>query len=249
MIVLRSALFMLYFYALSAAMTILWLPALALPRAVTVKGAEWWVRLSLAGARVICGLRWELRGREHLPAGPALIASKHMSMWETMAAFLVFKDPAIILKRELLFVPLYGWYALKLDMIVVDRSAAASALRKMTAKAKALFAAGRPIVIFPEGTRKLPGEAPDYKPGVAALYRALETPCTPVALNSGVYWQARGFLRRPGTIVMEILPPIPAGLPRDAFMRELETRIESASARLIGRSPSEAAAPAPAPAA
>lgn len=232
MTLLRSLAYMVWFWVVSAAMTIAWLPSLLGPRRRIVTGVEIWVRLLLWGARGICGLRHEVRGREHLPEGPAIFAGKHLSMWETMAVFLVLKDPAIILKRELLWVPLYGWYALKLRMISIDRAAAASALRAMVAQAKARIAEGRPIVIFPEGTRVAPGTRGDYKPGVAALYRQLDVPCVPFAHNSGVYWARKGPIRRPGTIVLEFLPPIPPGLSREAFMRTLETQIETAALRL-----------------
>jgi 1-acyl-sn-glycerol-3-phosphate acyltransferase len=136
-----------------------------------------------------------------------------------------------VLKRELLRIPFYGWFLWKATAIPIDRTAGASAMRKMGQAAKAVLADGRPILIFPEGTRKKPGDAPDYKPGVAGLYGMLDVPCVPVALNSGAYWT--GFTKRPGTIVLEFLPPIPPGLKRAAFMAMLETRIETATAALL----------------
>jgi len=233
MTLIRSLLYMLWFWAVSAAMTIACLPLLLGPRRWIVPAAELWVRMLFWGARVICGLSWEVRGREHIPAGPALLAGKHLSMWDTMAVFLVVKDPAIILKRELLWVPLYGGYAMKLRMISIDRSAAATALRAMVVQAKARIAEGRSIVIFPEGTRVAPGTRGDYKPGVAALYRQLDVPCVPFAHNSGVYWARKGPIRRPGTIVLEFLPPIAPGMKREAFMARLEADIETAAQRLL----------------
>jgi 1-acyl-sn-glycerol-3-phosphate acyltransferase len=230
---IRLVLFHIYFWGWSTLINLVWLPALALPRVHVGRGMEIWASVSFWGVKHIAGLDYEVRGRENLPAGPAIFAVKHMSMWETIAQHILLRDPATVMKRELLRVPVYGWYAQKCEMIVIDREGHASALRNMIKSARARIAAGRPIVIFPEGTRKLPGEAPDYKPGVAALYGALDVPCIPVALNSGLFWARKGTKPRPGRIVVEILPAIAAGLPRATFMKELQERIETATARLL----------------
>jgi 1-acyl-sn-glycerol-3-phosphate acyltransferase len=182
---------------------------------------------------VVCGVRVEFRGRENLPAGPALIAAKHQCMLDTMAPLPVFADPAYVMKRELMRIPVYGWYSRKTQMIDIDREANAKALRQMLADARARLADGRQVVIFPEGHRMAPGAKGDYKPGVAAIYRDLAVPCVPMATNSGVHWPAHGFLRRPGLIVYAFLEPIPAGLHRAQFMRTLEERLETASAALL----------------
>jgi 1-acyl-sn-glycerol-3-phosphate acyltransferase len=137
--------------------------------------------------------------------------------------------PAFVLKRELLSIPLFGWYLRKVGMIAVDRAAGASALRNMARQASEAFAEGRSILIFPEGTRVPPGESRPYHPGVAALYTQLKVPVVPVALNSGLFWGRRSFVKRPGTVTVQFLPPIPPGLDRKAFMRELESRIEAAA--------------------
>jgi len=154
-----------------------------------------------------------------------------MSMWDTLALYLALDQPAIVLKRELLRIPFYGWFVWKATAIAIDRGAGSRALRKMSEAARAVLAQGRPILIFPEGTRKKPGAVPDYKPGVAGLYGQLDVACVPVALNSGVYWT--GFLKRPGTIVLEFLEPIGPGMKRDAFMTLLEHRIEAATTALL----------------
>jgi 1-acyl-sn-glycerol-3-phosphate acyltransferase len=180
---------------------------------------------------VTAGTRYEIRGT--LPTGPALIASKHQSMWDTIIFTAILNDPAMVLKAELLWIPYYGWYSKKAKMIAIDRGAGASAIRRLSAQGKAALAANRQIVIFPEGTRSAPGTKLDYKPGVAALYRQLGVPCIPAAVNSGLYWPRRRFLRKPGTIVLEFLEPIAPGLDRQTFMAELETRIETATARLL----------------
>jgi 1-acyl-sn-glycerol-3-phosphate acyltransferase len=153
-------------------------------------------------------------------------------MWETVAVLALVPRPAIVLKRSLLRVPLYGWYCRKMRMIAIDRSSGVKALRIMHAQAMHALDEGRPVVIFPEGTRKKPGDAPDYKPGVAALYSQLRVPCVPVTHNSGLYW-AGGFLRKPGTVILQFLEPIPPGLPRSRFMALLESRIENATNLLL----------------
>ncbi|MFT3810848.1 MAG: lysophospholipid acyltransferase family protein [Micropepsaceae bacterium] len=236
MVALRSILFQIYFALVSVAMNVAWLPALLGPRRWSVKGVELWGRATLWGLKVICGLRYEVRGREHIPESPCIVAGKHQAMWDTVALPLVVKDPALVLKRQLLSVPFYGWYVRKTKMIALDRGAHAAALRELLRQAKDRLASGRPVAIFPEGTRKKPGAAPDYKPGVAAIYTQLGVSCVPFALNSGHFW--RGWKRYPGTIVVEFLPAIPPGLKRAAFMSELETRIEAATAALAPAAPS-----------
>jgi 1-acyl-sn-glycerol-3-phosphate acyltransferase len=226
----RSTLFLIWFASVSLILNVMGLPLLLMPRKLTVWAANKWARLILFGLEHIAGLGMELRGR--LPERASLVAAKHFSVWETIALLAVLRDPAIVLKRELLFIPLYGWYAVKQQMIPIDRRAGASAIRRMHAAARRALGSGRPIVIFPEGTRKEPGAPPDYKPGVAALYTLLGVPCVPMAHNSGLYW--RGWLlRKPGTIVVEFLDPIPPGLPRREFMAVLETSLEQATNVLL----------------
>jgi 1-acyl-sn-glycerol-3-phosphate acyltransferase len=225
---LRSALFLAWFFAVTAILSILCLWVLVSRRA-TQALARIWSRATFFGLRVIAGIDWEIRGTA--PSQPVLVASKHMSMWDTLALWLALPAPAIVLKRELLRIPFYGWFLWRGAAIPIDRGAGASALRRMSARAKAALAEGRQVLIFPEGTRKQPGAAPDYKPGVAALYGLLGVPCVPVALNSGVFWQ--GFTKKPGTIVLEFLTPIPPGLKRADFMRRLEDEIETATTALL----------------
>jgi 1-acyl-sn-glycerol-3-phosphate acyltransferase len=226
----RSALFLIWFAAVSLALNVACLPLLVFPRRATIWAANKWARLLLFGLEHIVGLKMEVRGTA--PRGAALIAAKHFSTWETIALLALLDAPAIVIKRELLWIPLYGWYCIKQGMIPIDRDSGASAIRRMHAAAKRAIDRGQPIVIFPEGTRKKPGEPPDYKPGVAALYSLLRLPCVPMTHNSGLFW-CGWFVRKPGTIVVEYLEPIPAGLPRHEFMRVLEARIEGASKRLL----------------
>ena len=233
MLFLRSLLFQIFFWTASVLINLAYIPALLMDRRVTARGMELWAAVSFWGLKYIAGLDYEVRGIENLPKTPALYASKHLSMWETVATHILLKDPAIVMKRELLAVPGYGWYARKVRMIVIDREGGAKTIRTLVADAKQALADNRPIIIFPEGTRRPLGAAPDYKPGIAALYGALGVPCVPIAHNSGLYWPRRGFVRKPGRIVVEVLPSIPPGLKRAAFMSELERRIEEATHRLL----------------
>ena len=229
MTVFRSLLFLLWFAALSIVLSLVFWPVLLLPRGATIWLARSWARATFWGLKVFAGIGFEVRGTP--PRGPVLVASKHMSMWDTLALYLVLDRPGIVLKRELLYVPFFGWFVWKAAAIPIDREGRASALRKMSQAAKRVLAEGRPVLIFPEGTRKKPGAAPDYKPGVAGLYGLLEVPCVPVALNSGVYWTS--FLKYPGTITLEFLEVIPPGLKRAEFMTLLEGRIETATGALL----------------
>lgn len=180
----------------------------------------------------ICGTKMEVRGQEKLLAGPVIVAAKHQAAWDTFALISLMRDPALVMKAELLRVPLYGRFCRKFELIPVQRELGPSALRQMTREARNRAAQGREIFIFPEGTRKTPGDAPDYKPGVAFLYQDLRLPVCPLALNSGMCWPRRSILRYPGTIVVEFLDPIPPGLPRLEFMKELQSAIETTSNRL-----------------
>lgn len=233
MIAIRSLAFVALFYMWSAGVAIAILPLLLAPRRCMVTATRWWAVVVVALLRAICRVRVEVRGAEHLPRGAALIGAKHQCMFDTMAPLTVFSDAAYVMKKELLAIPIYGWYARKVGMLVVDREAHAKALRTLIAQARARIAEGRQVVIFPEGHRTAPGARGDYKPGVAALYRDLGLPCIPMATNSGVHWPAHGFLRRPGVIVYRFLEPIPAGLRRGEFMRLLEERLETASSLLL----------------
>jgi 1-acyl-sn-glycerol-3-phosphate acyltransferase len=226
---LRSALFLAWFVVLTTFLALLFLPVLALPRGATVWLARIWSRATFWGLRVFADIGWQIKGEP--PRGPVLVASKHMSMWDTMALYLALDTPAIVLKRELLYIPFYGWFVWRAAAIAIDRSAGARALRQMSIAAQAVLDQGRPILIFPEGTRKKPGAAADYKPGVAGLYAQLDVACVPVALNSGLHWT--GFFKRPGTIVLEFLDPIPPGLKRGVFMSLLQSRIETATRALL----------------
>jgi 1-acyl-sn-glycerol-3-phosphate acyltransferase len=230
--VLRSVLFNILYAVWTGGMHILCMPLLLGPRRWSRIAGGVWIRADLWLLRNLIGLCHQVTGAENLPDGPAIFASKHQSAWETLFFSIYLNYPAFVLKRELLSIPLFGWYLRKVGMIAVDRSAGASALRNMARQSSEAFAEGRSILIFPEGTRVAPGQSRPYHPGVAALYTQLKVPVVPVALNSGLFWGRRAFVKRPGTVTVQFLPPIPPGLDRKAFMRELETRIETAATAL-----------------
>lgn len=242
MLLLRAILFNLLSWLIFVGLGLLYLPLLLIPgklgERVMMAAGTAWSRLMLRLAAGVVGLDYEVRGRSNIPQTPALFAIKHQSAWDTLAVASLLASPVVVLKRELFWVPFYGWYAKRAGMIAIDRSAGAAALRRMLHDAHAALAKGRPIVIFPQGTRTLPaslgGEPKPYQPGVAALYGELGVPVVPVALNSGLYWSRRAFRKYPGRIVVEFLPPIAPGLAKRDFLARLETVIEVATKRLEG---------------
>jgi len=230
---LRSLLFNILFAAWTGIIFLISLPTLLMPRPAVWAMGGLWVRGSLLLLRATTGLGHRVRGGEHRAGGPAIYAVKHQSAWDTLVLPTLLDKPAYVLKQELMGVPLFGSYLRKCGMIAVDRQGGGAALKRMLKAARAAIAEGRSILIYPEGTRTPPGERRPYHPGVAALYGDLGIPVIPVALNSGLFWGRRSFHKKPGTVTIEFLPPILPGLPRKAFMEELQTRLESASARLI----------------
>lgn len=229
---LRKGLYAVWYYGWTVVLVVLFIPAWVLPRAVLTFGIAIWSRLLTWGLRVIGGVRVEIRGLDRLAPGASLIAAKHQSMFDIIPPFAFLPDACFVLKKELMAIPVFGQHCAKAKMIAVDRAAHAKALRDLVSAARTRLEEGRQVIIFPEGTRRGPDEPADYKPGVAALYRELGLACTPVATNSGDHLTAAGLPRRPGLVVFEILDPIPAGLKRSEFMRELEQRIEGASQAL-----------------
>lgn len=229
----RSTLFNLAFWLWTGVLALGGLPLLLASRRTVQRYARFWLRGVQALLGTIVGLRYELRGEAHRPATPTIFALKHQSAWETLVCHLLFDDPAIALKRELTLIPIFGWYLARTGMIRIDRGAGPRALRSLVEGARHAFARGSSVIIFPEGTRVPVGERRPYSPGVAALYLQLGRPVVPVALNSGLFWPRRSFVKRPGRITVELLEPIAPGLDRKAFMAELERRLEAATRRLI----------------
>ncbi len=238
LILTRSLAFNALFYANLLVHMILALPTLVLPYPVLRVFIRSYARSSLWLLRVVCGAEVSWRGTDNIPPGACIVACKHQSAWETFALYAVLEDPIYILKRELMWIPLFGWYLWKAGLIAVDRSAGMAALSRMSKRAQRAIAGPRPrqLVIFPEGTRRAPGAEPSYKPGIAHLYARLGVPCVPAALNSGLFWPRRSLIRLPGTIIVEFLPAIPPGLERAGFLAHLQDAIEGASARLLQES-------------
>jgi 1-acyl-sn-glycerol-3-phosphate acyltransferase len=230
---LRSLLFNVGWYVGSTVIAIVGMPLLLAPRRWVVAWSHFWIRFCLGWLRITCLLTHRLDGLGNMPSGPVIIAAKHQSTWETLAFALLFPNAAIILKRELLFIPVVGWAMARAGHIGVERGDGAKALRGLVRQAKAALAEGRSLLIYPEGTRTPVGSQPPYQVGTAALYRQLGVPVVPVALNSGVFWGRRKFIKWPGVIDVEVLPAIPPGLDRKAFMATLRERIEGATERLV----------------
>jgi 1-acyl-sn-glycerol-3-phosphate acyltransferase len=237
-ILARSLLFNVLFYANLIVHMIVALPTLALPYPALRGFIRSYARTSLWLLRVVCGTTVSWRGTDRIPQGACIVACKHQSAWETFALYAAFEDPIYVLKRELMWIPLFGWYMRKAGLIPVDRSAGMGALARMTARAQKALTGARPrqLVIFPEGTRRMPGAEPSYKPGIVHLYSKAGVPCVPVALNSGLFWPRRSLRKLPGTIIVEVLDPIPPGLDKAAFFGRLQNTIEQTSARLIRES-------------
>jgi len=233
LILVRSIAFNLLFYLNTLIYLIIALPTFFMPYRAIIAVARAWGRANLVLLRLVAGIDVEVRGREKIPKGAIIVASKHQSAWETFALLPLFDNPVFIVKRELLWLPIFGWLMVKGRMVPVDRSAGSQALVAMTERTRIELADSRQLIIFPEGTRRPAGAEPRYKYGVAHLYVAEGVPCLPVALNSGLFWPRRSILRSPGTVVVEILDPIAPGDDKDIFFKRLQNDIETATARLI----------------
>ncbi|KIZ39099.1 MULTISPECIES: lysophospholipid acyltransferase family protein [Rhodopseudomonas] len=254
-IFLRSLIFNVLFYLLLTFWVLIGIPTYLMPRWGIMNIGKYWGRSSIWLMRVVCNIKVEYRGLEKIPQGPLIVASKHQSMWETFALLQFFDQPLYILKRELLYIPLFGWYLIKSHMIGVKRGVGGRSLIEMARRAGEEVRRGRQLIIFPEGTRTPVDAPPNYKTGVGQIYVDCDVPCLPVALNSGLFWPRRTFMRYPGTLVVEFLDPLPAGLRRREFLTRVSTAIETATNRLVedarreqaqlfGRVPSRAPKPA-----
>jgi 1-acyl-sn-glycerol-3-phosphate acyltransferase len=232
-LLVRSILFNIAFYLNTVFWLIVALPTFFMPYRATVRAAQAWGRTNLILLRVIAGIDCEIRGREKIPRGALLVASKHQSAWETFALLTLFDNPLFILKRELQWIPIFGWYTIKGRMVAIDRRRGKQALAAMIERARTELSDRRQIIVFPEGTRRPAGAEPRYKSGVMHVYEAANVPCLPVALNSGLFWPRRTFMRKPGKVIVEILDPIPPGMEKEAFFARLQEVMEEASERLL----------------
>jgi 1-acyl-sn-glycerol-3-phosphate acyltransferase len=241
LVILRSVAFNISFYLNLLVYMLVAMPSLLMSRRAVLAVAKSWGRTSLWLLHVVGGVKSDFQGLEKIPRGPLIVASKHQSVWETFALMTLFDDPTFILKRELMWIPIFGWFAWKGEMIPVDRGARGPGLAAMTERARFELERGRQIIIFPEGTRRPPGAEPHYKFGVAHLYGETGVPCLPIALNSGLFWPRRSFRRLPGTVRAKILDPIPPGLDKQTFAAKLREEIETATAVLIAEGERELA--------
>ena len=232
----RSLIYVIWLYLWGIVLGVLTLPFLLLPRRFLVGAIRFYAKIVLFGLRWICNVKVEFRGLEHVSDGALLVAAKHQAMVDIFIPLLIFKDPIMVMKRELLWYPVLGWTAIKTRMLPIDRSGGAKTMRAML-KAALLHVPegnGRQMFIFPEGTRMPPGALPSYKPaGVRAFYKALNVPLVPVATNAGLCWPAHGIRRTPGTIIYEVLPAIEPGLEQKDMLARLEGDLEAASTRLL----------------
>lgn len=229
---LRAAAFNTGYYLIFIGYMLLFPLIALLPVSFGLAAAHSMVRNQLRLSRLF-GLEIEVRGREHLPTGGALIASKHQSMWETLALISLFEKPAFVYKQELGKIPLFSFYLRKFRMIPIDRKGGRAALRIVAQASREAIDAGHQVIIFPEGTRREPGAPPDYKFGVAMTYAEINRPVTPIALNSGMFWSDHAWRGYTGSIIVEVLPPIPPGLPARAFFAEIERVIEASSDAIL----------------
>lgn len=222
---IRSVIFLIYLFAISVFLGLIALPVLA-KRQWSIAFSKFWARTVLGGLAVLCGIKDRVVGEENLPSGPALVAAKHQSMWETLRLTVLLEQPSFVLKKELEHWPIFSWYCRANGFIFIDREAGVSSLRDMTNQARARMAEGAQVVIFPEGTRSRPGERLPYQPGVAALARALGVPTIPIRHDSGRFWKQPGPMKEPGTVTLTILPPITDASDRKAYLKMLEQQIE-----------------------
>jgi 1-acyl-sn-glycerol-3-phosphate acyltransferase len=232
MLFLRSLLFQILFFTALAVLSLVSLPLTYLPKPYRYWTPRAFAHVMIFLQRFVAGMGVHIRGQENMIRGPAIVAAKHQSAWETFALWLIVPDPVFVLKAELLAVPVFGQCLKRLGMIAIEREQGAEAADKLVRDAQRALSEGRQIVIFPEGTRRVPGAEPAYKPGVAMLYKSLNVPIVPIALNAGVFWPRRSFWRYKGLIEVEVLPPIEAGLPRGKAYGLLQQSIEGACARL-----------------
>ncbi|HWG05009.1 MAG TPA: lysophospholipid acyltransferase family protein [Beijerinckiaceae bacterium] len=236
MLMLRSAAFNLLFYLSTLMLMIVGLPTLIVGRSAILRLARLWSHVQLWLLDKICGLGVEFRGVENIPSGGCIVAAKHQSVWETFALLIFFDNFSYILKRELTFIPVFGWYLGRSGQIAINRSDRRNALTQASEGARKLLEQGGQVLIFPEGTRRPVDAPPVYRFGVARIYSECGVPCLPVALNSGLFWPRRSFVRRPGTVLVEFLAPIPPGLGKEEFFAQLQSRLEAATESLIAES-------------
>lgn len=229
---IRSFIFDILFYSTTLIVMVIFLPLMLLPRKAIFWVGNVWARVVMALLKKIVGLSYVAKGVEHLPTGPFIVACKHESAWETIIFHELLNQPGYALKKELGWIPIFNLYLWRMGMVFINRGAGASALKSLIKGARRISEQNRPLIIYPEGTRGLPGKPGNYQAGVGVLYRELGIPVVPVALNSGLYWGKRSPVKLPGQITLEFLPPIQPGLSRADFMEKLANAIDKTSMKL-----------------
>ncbi len=234
MLALRSALLLLFQLVTVVPMALLCLLAAPLPLHWRYRITVWWPRMVIWGAKVICGIRWRILGAENLPDGPAILLSKHQSTWETLFyPSWMPRELCYVFKRELLYIPFFGWGIALLDMIHIDRRKGADAFEQVVRQGARKLAEGRWIIMFPEGTRTRIGSTARYKSGGARLATRTGAPVVPIAVNSGEVWPRKAFIKRPGVVTVSIGTPIhPGTLGPEELGERVETWIESEMRRI-----------------
>ena len=230
---IRSIIFYILLYMWTLFLGILCLPYLLLPNSFVRSLANLWISGILNILKLTCGITYEIRGRENIPNHSVIVASKHQSTFETFLLFRLIKNSIFIHKKELFFIPIFGFYLKKSNMIAINRAEGTKAMRKMLNEIKQSIVNGYSIIIFPEGTRKKPGESPDYKTGIAGIYKESEVEVLPVALNSGYYWPKHTFIKTSGKIIIKFLKPIPSQLDKSEFLKKIESVIEGETNEII----------------
>ncbi|MBR1777538.1 MAG: 1-acyl-sn-glycerol-3-phosphate acyltransferase [Alphaproteobacteria bacterium] len=230
---IRSFLFNVYYVLVTLFICVIGVVIGLFSRRLCSLNARLWGFLLLFGLRWLAGIKCDVKGRENLPKkGPYIVASKHQSALETIAFHALLPSPAYILKKELQYIPLFGWNLKLTGCVPIDRSSGTKAMRSILQGTEKRLKENRPVVIFPEGTRTQPGTTTHYNPGVGLLYEKCQVPVIPVALNAGYFWAKKAFMKNPGTLTIEFLPAMPSGLDKREFLNELQRRIEEACAKM-----------------
>lgn len=233
MVYIRSICFQIAVHLTALILMILCCPLIFAPREFIVAVIDFFLQIMMWQLKVICGLTYEVRGLERLPAGGFICACNHQSTWETVGLMAILKDPAFVLKNELRWVPALGLILMKTQQIWINRAGNLHTAERMLSAATSASKCGRPVVIFPEGTRvSVQGHEP-FKPGVFVLYKTLNVPCVPAAVNSGLFWPRKSWLKHPGKVTLEFLEPIPPGARKEEFMSTLESSIRPTVQRLF----------------
>jgi len=231
--ILRTLVFYLVLCIWTIFMGIFSFPYFFLPTKYIQKPARLWIKGIFLFLKLICKVTHQITGLENIPDEPLIIVSKHQSAFETFALFYYFKNSFFVHKRQLFYIPIFGQYLLKSNMVAINRSGHANTMRKMLNNVKNKLDQGSSIIIFPEGTRKIPREKPDYKSGFVGIYNIANRKLLPIALNSGLCWPKHPNIIKKGNIIIQVLPSINTGLGKKEVLDKVEKTIEEATNKLL----------------